>query len=65
VSFGVKTLTVYKYSSKIVAVPFELLQDSNVDIEAFVRSTAWSPASAASPTRTSRPAPAPRSRTAS
>jgi HK97 family phage major capsid protein len=38
VSFGVKTLTVYKYSSKIVAVPFELLQDSNVDIEAFVRS---------------------------
>jgi hypothetical protein len=41
VSFGVKTLTVYKYSSKIVAVPFELLQDSNVDIEAFVRSSAW------------------------
>jgi HK97 family phage major capsid protein len=40
VSFGVKTLTVYKYSSKIVAVPFELLQDSNVDIEAFVR-RAW------------------------
>jgi HK97 family phage major capsid protein len=38
VSFGVKTLTVYKYSSKIVAVPFELLQDSNVDVEAFVRS---------------------------
>jgi HK97 family phage major capsid protein len=37
VSFGVKTLTVYKFSSKIVAVPFELLQDSNVDIEAFVR----------------------------
>jgi predicted phage gp36 major capsid-like protein len=36
VSFGVKTLTVYKYSSKVVAVPFELLQDSNVDIEAFV-----------------------------
>jgi HK97 family phage major capsid protein len=38
VTFGVKTLTVYKYSSKIVAVPYELLQDSNVDIEAFVRS---------------------------
>lgn len=37
VSFGVKTLSVYKYSSKIVTVPFELLQDSNVDIEAFVR----------------------------
>jgi len=28
---------VYKYSSKTVAVPFELLQDSNVDVEAFVR----------------------------
>jgi HK97 family phage major capsid protein len=37
VSFGVKALTVYKFSSKVVAVPFELLQDSNVDIEAFVR----------------------------
>lgn len=36
-SFGVVSLPVYKYSSKIVAVPFELLQDSNVDIEAFVR----------------------------
>jgi len=34
--FGQKVLTAYKYSSKIVAVPFELLQDSNVDIEAFV-----------------------------
>lgn len=37
VSFGTKSLPVYKYSSKVVAVPFELLQDSNVDIEAFVR----------------------------
>lgn len=36
-SFGVKSLPVYKYSSKVVAVPFELLQDSSVDIEAFVR----------------------------
>jgi HK97 family phage major capsid protein len=36
-TFGVKSLSVYKYSSKIVAVPIELLQDSNVDIEAFVR----------------------------
>jgi HK97 family phage major capsid protein len=36
ISFGVKTLSVYKYSSKIVAVPFELLQDSNVDVEGFV-----------------------------
>ena len=31
------TLTTYKFSSKIVAVPFELLQDSAVDMEAFVR----------------------------
>lgn len=35
-TFGVVSLPVYKYSSKIVAVPFELLQDSNVDIEALV-----------------------------
>lgn len=37
VDFGTKPLPVYKYSSKIVAVPIELLQDSSVDIEAFVR----------------------------
>ena len=37
VTFGVKTLTTYKYSSKIVAVPYELLQDSSVDVEALVR----------------------------
>lgn len=37
VSFGTIGLPVYKFSSKVVAVPFELLQDSNVDIEAFVR----------------------------
>jgi HK97 family phage major capsid protein len=36
-SFGVKSLPVYKYSSKVVAVPIELLQDSSVDIEAFIR----------------------------
>ena len=35
--FGTKALPVYKAGSKIVAVPFELLQDSSVDIEAFVR----------------------------
>lgn len=35
--FGTKSLPVYKYSSKIVAVPFELLQDSSVDVEAFVK----------------------------
>ncbi|MBB3288165.1 MULTISPECIES: phage major capsid protein [unclassified Rhizobium] len=37
VSFGTTGLPVYKYSSKVVTVPWELLQDSSVDIEAFVR----------------------------
>lgn len=37
VDFGTKALPVFKYSSKVVTVPFELLQDSSVDIEAFVR----------------------------
>lgn len=37
VTFGVKSLPVYKYSSKVVTVPIELLQDSSVDVEAFVR----------------------------
>lgn len=36
-SFGVVTLKTYKYSSKVVAVPFELLQDTAIDIEAFIR----------------------------
>jgi HK97 family phage major capsid protein len=36
-SFGTVTLNVNKASSKIVAVPFELLQDSNIDVEGFVR----------------------------
>jgi HK97 family phage major capsid protein len=36
-NFGVKALTVYKYSSKVVTVPWELLQDSSADIEAFIR----------------------------
>jgi len=35
-SFGTIALNVYKFSSKIVAVPIELLMDSAVDIEAFV-----------------------------
>ncbi|MGY5812011.1 phage major capsid protein [Rhizobium sp. LEGMi198b] len=37
VSFGTIGLPVYKYSSKVVTIPWELLQDSSVDIEAFVR----------------------------
>jgi HK97 family phage major capsid protein len=36
VSFSVLSLPVHKFSSKVVAVPIELLQDSNVDIDAFV-----------------------------
>ena len=35
--FGTVALNVYKYSSKIIAVPIELLQDSVIDIEAFIR----------------------------
>lgn len=31
------SLNTFKYSSKIVAVPYELLQDSTIDVEAFVR----------------------------
>lgn len=35
-SFGTLPLNVWKFSSKIIAVPFELLQDSQVDVESFV-----------------------------
>lgn len=35
-TFGTVALPVYKFSSKVVAVPFELLQDSVIDIESFV-----------------------------
>jgi HK97 family phage major capsid protein len=35
-SFGTLPLTVYKFSSKIITVPFELLQDSAVDVESFI-----------------------------
>jgi HK97 family phage major capsid protein len=35
-SFGTLPLNVYKYSSKIITVPFELLQDSAIDVEGFV-----------------------------
>jgi HK97 family phage major capsid protein len=37
-SFGTVGLPVYKFSSKVATVPFELLQDSSVDIEAFIQS---------------------------
>jgi HK97 family phage major capsid protein len=36
-TFGTKSLPVYKYSSKVVTVPIELLMDSSVDMESFVR----------------------------
>ncbi|HQR22393.1 MAG TPA: phage major capsid protein [Burkholderiaceae bacterium] len=36
-TFGTKTLNVFKASSKIVAAPFELLQDATIDMEAFIR----------------------------
>jgi len=36
-SFGTVSLAVYKYSSKIIAVPFELLQDTVIDIETLIR----------------------------
>lgn len=32
-SFGTVALPVYKYSSKVVTVPFELVQDTSVDLE--------------------------------
>lgn len=35
-TFGVVTLKTHKFSSKIVAVPYELLQDSAADIEGFI-----------------------------
>jgi HK97 family phage major capsid protein len=36
-TFGNITLDVYKYSSKKIALPFELLQDSFIDIEAYIQ----------------------------
>lgn len=35
-TFGSTTVQVYKYSSKSIAVPFELVQDSFIDIEAYI-----------------------------
>lgn len=36
IAFGIRTLGAWKFSSKVVTVPFELLQDSAIDIEALV-----------------------------
>ena len=35
-SFGTVAVNAYKFSSKVVAIPFELLQDSQIDVETFV-----------------------------
>lgn len=35
-SFGTVGLNVFRFSSKVITVPIELLQDSSIDIEAFV-----------------------------
>jgi HK97 family phage major capsid protein len=35
--FGTKAISTFKYSSKSIAVPFELLQDSAIDLEAHIR----------------------------
>jgi len=37
ITFGTVGLPVYKFSSKVVTVPIELIQDSGIDVEAFVR----------------------------
>lgn len=34
--FGTVAVNAYKFSSKVVAVPFELLQDAQIDVESFV-----------------------------
>lgn len=36
-AFGQASMEVYKYSSKSIALPFELLQDSFIDIEAYIK----------------------------
>lgn len=36
-SFSTISLPVFKASSKVIAIPFELLQDSSIDVEAFAR----------------------------
>lgn len=35
-SFGVTTLSTYKFGSKIITVPIELLQDTAIDMEGFI-----------------------------
>lgn len=35
-TFGTTALSTYKYSSKSIAIPFELLQDSHIDLEGYI-----------------------------
>lgn len=37
ITFGVKTLLAYKYSSKVVLVPIELVQDAFFDLDSYLR----------------------------
>lgn len=37
VTFGTRALNVYKFSSKVITVPIELLQDSMIDVQALVQ----------------------------
>ncbi|HEX5486504.1 MAG TPA: phage major capsid protein [Limnobacter sp.] len=36
-TFGTLSLNVFKFSSKVITVPIELIQDASIDVEAFVR----------------------------
>jgi len=36
ITFGITNLDVFKFSSKDIAVPFELLQDSQIDLESYI-----------------------------
>ena len=36
-TFGTKSMGAFKYSSKSIALPFELLQDSGIDLEAYIQ----------------------------
>lgn len=36
-TFGSKSVGAFKYSSKSIAIPFELLQDSGIDLEAYIQ----------------------------
>lgn len=39
-SFGTKSINTYKYSSKVIAVPYELIQDGQIDVVGYVNGVA-------------------------